>query len=85
MGLDIGERQAIQLALELGVGRVLMDDAAGRREAERLRLEVRGTLGIIERGARLGKIDFRRALNKLDQTNFRVSPMARAAFWERNP
>ena len=84
MGLDIGERHAIQ-SLELGVDTVLMDDAAGRREAERLHLDVRGTLGIIERGARLRKTDFRRALNKLDRTNFRVSPMMRAAFLERNP
>jgi predicted nucleic acid-binding protein len=83
-GIGHWERHAIQ-SLELGVDTVLMDDAAGRREAERLHLDVRGTLGIIERGARLRKTDFRRALNKLDRTNFRVSPMMRAAFLERNP
>jgi predicted nucleic acid-binding protein len=85
MGLDVGEREAIQLALELGVGTVLIDEADGRRRAESLHLEVRGTLGILERGAHLGKIDLRRALSKLEQTNFRMSPSVRAALLKRNP
>jgi predicted nucleic acid-binding protein len=42
--------KAIQLALELGVGTVLIDEADGRQLAERLHLEARGTLGILERG-----------------------------------
>ena len=85
MGLDVGEREAIQLALELGVSTVLIDDADGRRQAERLHLEVRGTLGILERAAHLGKINLRQALSKLEQTNFRVSPAVRAALLKRNP
>ena len=80
-----GERETIQLALELVVSTVLIDEADGRRQAEKLYLEVRGTLGILERGARLGMIDFRQALSKLDQTSFRMSPAVRAAFLERNP
>jgi predicted nucleic acid-binding protein len=82
--LDPGERDAIGLALALGIGTVLMDEADGRHEAERLHLEVRGTLGILERGARLGKINFREALQKLEQTNFRISPAVRTAFLKRN-
>jgi len=31
--LDLGEREAIQLALELGIQMVLMDDSDGRAEA----------------------------------------------------
>ncbi len=85
MKLDIGEREAIQLALELGISTVLLDETDGRREAENLHLEVRGTLGILERGARLGKIDFRQALGKLEQSNFRMSPAIKAAFLKRNP
>ena len=84
MRLDPGEREAIQLALELGIGTVLLDEADGRRLAEKLHLEVRGTLGILERGAKLGKVNFRHALNKLGQTNFRVSPAVHAAFLKRN-
>jgi len=85
MGLDVGEREAIQLALELGISTVLIDEADGRKQAERLHLEVRGTLGILERGANLSKINLRQALNKLEQTNFRVSPAVVAALLKRNP
>jgi predicted nucleic acid-binding protein len=85
MRLDIGEREAILLALEVGAGVVLIDEADGRLEAQRFLLEVRGTLGILERGARLGKVDFRRALSRLDQTSFRLSPTVREAFLRRNP
>ena len=73
------------MALDLGIGTVLMDEAEGRQVAEALHLEVRGTLGILERGARLGRIDLRRALSKLEQTSFRLSPSLLAAFLERNP
>ena len=85
MKLDVGEREAFQLALELGISTVLLDETDGRQEAENLHLEVRGTLGILERGAKLGKINFRQALSKLEQSNFRISPTVRAAFLERNP
>ena len=85
MELDLGEREAIQLALELGIGTVLIDEADGRQLAERLHLEARGTLGILERGAKLGKTDFRRALSKLEQTSFRLSPAVRTIFIKRNP
>lgn len=64
---------------------MLIDEAEGRREAERLHLEVRGTLGILERGAHLGKANLREALSKLEQTNFRMSPAVRAALLKRNP
>jgi predicted nucleic acid-binding protein len=84
MKLGPGEREAIQLALEMGATTVLIDETEGRRAAEAFRLEVRGTLGIIERAAKLGKVDFRRALSKLDQTKFRISPAVRAAFLARN-
>jgi predicted nucleic acid-binding protein len=82
--LDPGEREAIQLALDLGIGTVLMDEAEGRQVAEALHLEVRGTLGILERAAKLGKLDLRPALDKLQQTNFRISPSFLASFLKRN-
>lgn len=83
--LDPGEREAIQLALELGINTVLLDEADGRRLAKKFHLEVRGTLGILERGARLGLLDFRMALSKLERTNFRLSPAVRNAFLKRSP
>jgi predicted nucleic acid-binding protein len=84
MRLDRGEREAIQLALDLGVDTVLIDEAEGRQLAEAFHLEVRGTLGILERGARLGKVDCRQVLRKLEQTNFRLSRTVREAFLRRN-
>jgi len=83
-GLDPGEREAIQLALELGIRTVLIDEADGRKLAEELGVNVRGTLGILERAAKLGRVDFRHALSKLDQTSFRISPTVRSAFLKRN-
>jgi len=83
--LDPGERQAIQLAIAEGIETVLLDDADGRRIAESLRLEVRGTLGVLERGAKLGLTNFRQALEKLGRTTFRMSPALRAAALQRNP
>lgn len=84
MQLDPGERDAIQLALDLGVNTVLLDEAEGRQIAGMFHLEVRGTLSILERGAKLGKTDFKVALSKLEQTNFRLSRAVREAFLERN-
>jgi predicted nucleic acid-binding protein len=82
--LDPGEREAIQLALNAGIGTVLIDERSGAQMAERFHLEVRGILGILERGARLGTIDFLQALGKLEQTSFRLSPALRAYFVARN-
>jgi predicted nucleic acid-binding protein len=84
MNLDSGEREAILLAVESGAGVVLMDDTDGRRIAESFHLEVRGTLGILERAARLGRLEFRAALTKLEQTRFRLTPAVRQEFLRRN-
>ena len=84
LGLDFGECQVIQLALERNLSTVLIDEAEGRRKAKTLHLEVRGTLGILERGARLGKADFRQALSRLQRTSFRISPHVHEAFLRRN-
>jgi predicted nucleic acid-binding protein len=85
MKLDLGEREAIQLALDLGATTILMDEAEGRKLAESLHLQVRGTLGIIERAAKIGKVNARQILNKLESTTFRISPAVRDAFLRRNP
>lgn len=82
--LDPGEREALQLALDLGISTVLMDEADARRIAKALHLRVRGTLGILERGAALGKTNFQEAIRKLDQTNFRLSRSLREEFLRRN-
>jgi predicted nucleic acid-binding protein len=62
-----------------------MDESEGRREALRRRLQVTGTIAALEKAARRGLIDFRAALERLAQTNFRLSPKIRDEFIKRNP
>ncbi len=83
--LDAGEQEAIQLALELGEAEVLIDETDGRLAAVSLHIPIRGTLGILEHASQLGKINFREALGKLEQTRFRISPALREQFLRRNP
>ena len=82
--LDAGEREAIQIALEAEADLILMDDAEGRVVAKAVNLSVQGTLGVLERAARLGWCDFRRSLAMLDQTSFRMAPRTREMFIRRN-
>ena len=83
--LDAGERDAIQLALDAGVDTLLMDEREGRREALRRHLLVTGTVAVLEKAAQRGWLDFRSALQKLEQTNFRLSASLRDEFLRRNP
>ena len=48
-GLGLGELSTILLAKELGAALVLMDEESGRWLAREEGLEVRGTVGIVER------------------------------------
>jgi predicted nucleic acid-binding protein len=82
--LDSGERDAIYLALETGTNTVLLDDYEGRREAVRRHLHVTGTIALLEKAAQRGWIDFRVALLRLGQTNFRLSAKIRDEFLRRN-
>lgn len=83
--LDPGERDAIQLALETGVDTLLMDEIGGRREALRRHLLVTGTVAVLEKAAHRGLVDFRATLQRLEQTNFRLSATIRDEFLRRNP
>jgi len=83
--LDAGERDAILLALEAGIDTLLMDEIEGRREAMRRHLHVTGTVAVLETAAQRGLIDFRAALERLEQTSFRLSGKIRDEFIKRNP
>ena len=50
--LDAGEIAALALALERGIGDVLMDESAGRTAATALGLRVSGLLGVLIEGKR---------------------------------
>jgi predicted nucleic acid-binding protein len=72
--LHLGEAEAIVLARELSVGRVLLDDRAARTKARLMGLTVTGTIGILILAKKAGvEIDLRRALDILIQQNFRIS------------
>jgi predicted nucleic acid-binding protein len=71
--LDPGERAAIQLAQIEQESLLVMDDAAGRKEAQRLGLPNIGTLGVLRLAATEGLVELHHALDKLMKTNFRVS------------
>jgi predicted nucleic acid-binding protein len=71
--LDPGERAAIGLALSLDADRLLIDEWAGRAEAERRHLHVTGTLGVLAEADRHHLLDFEAAVSRLRQTTFYMS------------
>ncbi|MFN4253612.1 MAG: DUF3368 domain-containing protein [Saprospiraceae bacterium] len=72
--IDIGEASAIALALEIPKSTVILDDWKARQMAERLNLEVTGTLGVIVKAKLTGKISsIKPLLEKIKNTNFRLS------------
>ena|SRR2546426_12580199 len=72
--LGLGERQAIYLSRSVGADALLMDDAKGRVAAERAKLRVFGTLGILDAAALRDLVDLPAAVEKLKQTTFRARP-----------
>jgi predicted nucleic acid-binding protein len=72
--LDLGERDALLLALEAKADLVLMDDREGVEEARQLGLTVTGTLGVLDQAASENLLDLPTALDRLSATNFRVAP-----------
>jgi predicted nucleic acid-binding protein len=72
--LDVGEREAIALAEELGADQLLLDEGDARKEAARRKLPFIGTLGILRRAAQLDLLDLPATLARLQQTTFYVEP-----------
>lgn len=72
--IDKCEASAIALALETKDATVILDDLKARKVAERLALEVAGTLGVIIK-AKNEKVIYsiKPLLNKLSATNFHLS------------
>jgi predicted nucleic acid-binding protein len=70
--LDPGEREAIALAEELRADALIMDDRAGRKEAERRGLRVIGTLRVLYDAAHAGLLNLAEALEALQHSGFYV-------------
>lgn len=70
--LGAGEREVIALAEEVRADALLIDDQDARREAERRKLSVVGTLRVLADAAEHDFADLRTALARLRQTNFRT-------------
>ncbi len=71
LGLDEGETAAIALAEFLDAELLLIDERLGFRVAKRRGLRVTGTLGLLDRAADLGLVDFTEAIRNLELTSFR--------------
>jgi len=54
--LDLGESEAIALAVEKEAGLILLDEREGRRRARNVGLEVTGLLGVLIRADREGNL-----------------------------
>ena len=72
--LDLGERAAIALAQTMRADLLLIDEAAGRREASRRHLRFTGTLGVLRAAAENGFVDVKDVLRRLQATNFYLAP-----------
>jgi hypothetical protein len=74
--LGKGETATIALALELQAGAILIDEKAGKEEAERVGLFVLRTLAILETAAARELLDLpsTSTIARLKQTTFRAAP-----------
>jgi predicted nucleic acid-binding protein len=73
-GLEIGEREAIQLARFEEADLLLIDERLGRRLAQEQGLTVTGTLGVLVQAAVRRLVDMDEAIRRLQTTTFRCTP-----------
>ncbi len=70
--LHPGERGTIALGQELRADLLIMDERQGRREAQRRKLLVIGTLGVLDKAAKRGLIDLPQVIARLQHNLLRI-------------
>jgi predicted nucleic acid-binding protein len=81
--LGVGEREATSLALEVRADLLLIDERAGRAEAESRRIPVAGTLAVLLQASLRGYFDFPEVVGRLRGFGFRVSAKVEAVMLAR--
>ena len=80
--LDVGETEAIALALELGL-RLIIDEKMGRKIATQKGVRIIGLLGILEANYKMGFISYMELLYILEdfkRVDYRLSPKLEKMF-----
>jgi len=73
--VDLGEASAIALAAEHQPSLLIIDDMKGRKLAQKLNLNIIGTLGLILIAKREGILpQIKPIFDKIQGTNFRIAP-----------
>jgi predicted nucleic acid-binding protein len=81
--LDLGEREALAVALEIRADLVLVDDRDARLVAEECGLNVAGTLRVLVSAADKGILNLANSFARLRTTSFRVNPALMTALLNR--
>ncbi len=71
--LHSGEQAAIALALDCHANLLIIDEKAARQIAQRLGIQITGVIGILKIAAKRQLIEPSEVVQKLRQTNFRMS------------
>lgn len=83
--LDRGEAAVIQLAINMGVHRVAIDEVAGRRIARLHKLFVTGSIGILLRAKREGHLpSIKNAIEKMEDKGIWISETVKRFAWEQS-
>jgi predicted nucleic acid-binding protein len=72
--LHAGETEALNLAAELGADFLLVDERRAYREATARQLNAIGTIRVLELAAQVDLIDLAESFQRLQKTNFWISP-----------
>jgi predicted nucleic acid-binding protein len=86
MGLDLGEQDVILLGQELAVDWLIIDERLGRKIAQAMGFQVKGTLGLLLVACQVGlltKQDAAQTVEMFSKSSIRLSPRLLAWFKEQ--